>query len=132
MDTPSSGVTASIFPAMTFQDAHRAADWLERAFGFARHAIYPNDEGGVAHGELRFGNGMVMFGSQRAPDPDNPWTMADIGIYVAVDDIDTHYAQAVAAGAEIVRPLQSTNYGAREYSARDLEGHLWSFGTYRP
>jgi uncharacterized glyoxalase superfamily protein PhnB len=54
------------------------------------------------------------------------------GIYIALDDIDAHYARAKAAGAEILRPLADTDYGAREYTARDLEGHLWSFGTYWP
>lgn len=37
-----------------------------------------------------------------------------------------------APAAEIVRPLADTPYGAREYSARDISGHLWSFGTYDP
>jgi uncharacterized glyoxalase superfamily protein PhnB len=54
------------------------------------------------------------------------------GIYVCVDDIDAHYAAAKSAGAEIVRELANTDYGSREYSARDLDGHLWSFGTYQP
>jgi uncharacterized glyoxalase superfamily protein PhnB len=54
------------------------------------------------------------------------------GIYVHVTDIEDHYARALEAGAEIVYPLRDTDYGSREYGARDLEGHLWSFGTYRP
>jgi uncharacterized glyoxalase superfamily protein PhnB len=53
-------------------------------------------------------------------------------VYVQVDDADAHYARAWAAGAEIVLELQDTSYGSREYTARDLEGHLWSFGTYAP
>ena len=125
-------VTASLFPALRYRDARAAADWLERAFGFRRHALYDAPEGGVAHAEMQLGNGMVMFGSEGQPDPANPWTTAPFGIYAVVDDIDAHYARARAAGAEIVRPLADTPYGAREYSARDPDGHLWSFGTYRP
>ena len=53
-------------------------------------------------------------------------------VYVYVPDIDAHFARAEAAGAEIVVPLKETDYGSREYSARDLEGHLWHFGTYLP
>jgi uncharacterized glyoxalase superfamily protein PhnB len=41
-------------------------------------------------------------------------------------------AQAKLDGARIVRELVDENYGSREYSARDLEGNLWSFGTYDP
>jgi len=53
-------------------------------------------------------------------------------VCVALDDPDGHYATAVAAGASIIRPIETTHYGARTYSARDVEGYLWTFGTYRP
>ena len=57
---------------------------------------------------------------------------ASQGVYVAVEDADAHYERAKAAGAEIMREIENTDYGSREYTARDLEGHVWSFGTYRP
>jgi uncharacterized glyoxalase superfamily protein PhnB len=47
-------------------------------------------------------------------------------------DVDAHHARARAAGAEIVRALADTGYGTREYAARDLDGHYWYFGNYRP
>ena len=130
--TEKSPVTASLFPALRYSDARAAADWLERAFGFERHAVYDGEDGLVMHAEMRLGNGMIMFGSPRPPDPANPWADERFGIYAVVEDIDAHYARARAAGAEIVRELADTGYGSREYSARDLDGHLWSFGTYRP
>mgnify|MGYP005853087461 CR=1 FL=1 len=132
MPETASGVTASLFPALGYRDARAAADWLTRAFGFAPHALHEGPDGGVAHAEMRLGNGMVMFGDRGAADPANPWTAAPFGVYAVVEDVDAHYARAVAAGAEILRPLADTSYGAREYTARDPEGHLWSLGTYRP
>ena len=131
MDEAKAKVTASLFPAFRYADAPAAVAWLERAFGFERHAVHEDGEGGIAHAELRFDNGVVMLGSAKPPDPANPWT-TEPGIYVAVDDVEAHFARARAAGAEIVRPLAATDYGSKEYSARDLEGRLWSFGTYRP
>ena len=53
-------------------------------------------------------------------------------LYLVVEDPDAHYQRAVAAGAEIVQPLEDADYGSRGYTARDPEGNLWSFGTYRP
>ncbi|HUF02532.1 MAG TPA: VOC family protein [Gaiellaceae bacterium] len=53
-------------------------------------------------------------------------------MYVIVADVDGHYERARSAGAEIVRELKDTDYGSRGYMARDSEGNLWSFGTYRP
>ena len=69
-----------------------------------------------------------------AVDPENPWNqpLTIQGLYVALDGVDEHYERAVAEGAEIPRPLADTDYGSREYTASDLEGNLWSFGTYRP
>ncbi len=72
---------------------------------------------------MSLGPGIVMFGQG---------DRGENGIYVAVEDADGHYEQAKAAGAEILRELERTDYGSREYTARDLEGNLWSFGTYRP
>jgi uncharacterized glyoxalase superfamily protein PhnB len=52
--------------------------------------------------------------------------------YIVVPDADAVHARAVAAGAEIIRPLQDTPYGSREFALRDPEGHSWSIGTYDP
>jgi uncharacterized glyoxalase superfamily protein PhnB len=54
------------------------------------------------------------------------------GLCVHVDDPDMHHGRAVAAGARIVQELRDEDYGSRGYMARDPEGHVWYFGTYRP
>ena len=77
----------------------------------------------LAHAQLSFGNGMVMIGSL----PDSEFTT-----YVVVADADVSYARAKAAGAEIVREIKDEDYGGRGFTCRDLDGHLWSFGTYDP
>ena len=122
----------TVYPALKYKDGHAAVDWLGRAFGFGKMTAYPAPDGSLAHAELRVATGVIMLGTIAAPDPANPWADARAGVYVYVEDVDAHYARATAAGAEIVRPLADTDYGSREYSARDPEGHLWSFGTYRP
>ena len=102
--------TPTIFPALKYRDGQAAIDWLEAAFGFRRHAVHAAPDGTVAHAELAFGDdGMIMLGGEpRAPDPDNPWASAKLGVYVHVDDIDAHYERAKAAGAAIVRQLTDT------------------------
>ncbi|MCP9484945.1 MAG: VOC family protein [Gaiellaceae bacterium MAG52_C11] len=113
----------NIFPFMRFTDAETALEWLSRAFGFEQRVVYRDDEGAVNHAEMSLGPGTIVFG------PGDP---ASQGVYVAVDNADAHYERAKAAGAEITREIEDTDYGSREYSARDLEGHEWSFGTYLP
>jgi uncharacterized glyoxalase superfamily protein PhnB len=125
-------MTAKLFPAIKYDDAPRALSWLKSAFGFEPHAVHKDDGGDIQHAEMKMGEAMIMFGGKRAPDKTNPWCTEPMGVYVYVADIEAHYAKAKAAGAQIVRPLSDTPYGAREYSARDCGGHLWSFGTYDP
>ncbi len=115
--------TPNIFPTMRFADADAALEWLSRAFRLQEGAVHRDDQGVIRHAEMGLAPGTIMFGQG---DPSSQ------GIYVAVDDADAHYERAKAAGAEITREIQNTPYGTREYSARDLDGHTWSFGTYRP
>lgn len=130
---------ATMISTMRYKDANAAVEWLCRAFGLKEHAVYKDKDGKVAHAELAFGPGMIMLG----PDADTEFgkymTMPEkIGgkctqtIYVIVDDADAHHARAKAAGAEILMAPKDQDYGGRDYSARDLEGHVWSFGTYDP
>ena len=122
----------SIFPVLKYADARAAIDFLERAFGFERHAVHERESGGVAHAELRLGNDYVMLGSTGEGDDRFNQGAGRYSLYVVVEDPDAHLARASEAGAAIERELSDTDYGSREYTARDPEGNLWSFGTYRP
>lgn len=122
----------NIFPALRYKDGAAALQWLAKAFGFTSHFEVPGPDNTIAHAQMTLGAGMIMLGSAAKPDPNNPWAAASQGLYVRVDDVDAHHARAKAAGAEIVMALHDTDYGSREYSARDPDGHLWSFGTYDP
>ncbi|MCW2599248.1 MAG: hypothetical protein JWM02_1077, partial [Frankiales bacterium] len=76
--------------------------------------------------------GGIMLGSVRNTDDDR-WALkpGSFGCYVVCDDPDALCAKASAAGAEISDPLHDTDYGSRDFAARDPEDNLWSFGTYR-
>jgi uncharacterized glyoxalase superfamily protein PhnB len=54
------------------------------------------------------------------------------GAYIVVANADEVYARAQAAGGVVVRAIQDTPYGSREFSVKDPEGHSWSVGTYDP
>jgi uncharacterized glyoxalase superfamily protein PhnB len=131
MSAASTDERPNIFPALRYKDAPAAIEWLERALGFERQFVVPMPGGAVAHAQLNLGPGVVMLGSLR-DDPASPLGAWQQSIYVYVEDVDAHYVRAKAAGATIVRELQDTPHQSREYSLRDPEGYLWSFGTYRP
>ena len=121
----------TVIPSLRYNDAARAIKFLEEAFGFKPGMVVDGENGTIVHAELTYGgDGMVMLGTQR--DDSYGSHVGQGWMYVVVEDADAHYAQAKAAGAEIVRELEDQDYGSRDYSARDFEGNLWSFGTYRP
>lgn len=131
----------NMIPCLRYRDAPAAIDWLCGAFGFEKHAVYPDEQGGIAHAQLPFGNGMVMLSSAGAADTEYGKLMTqpdDIGgaqtqtVYVVVQDADAVYELATSAGARVVIDLRNEDYGGRGFSCRDLENHVWNFGTYDP
>ena len=124
------------FPFLRYEDAPAAFEWLHRAFGFEKQMLVPGPKGTIAHAQLRYGGSVVMIGTAQDDfmNMKSPKAVGAVtqGIYVQVDDVDAHHARAKAAGAEIVMEPEDTEYGSREYAARDPEGHFWSFGTYGP
>jgi uncharacterized glyoxalase superfamily protein PhnB len=128
--------TQVLFPFLRYRDAPAAIDWLVNAFDFKEQMVVPGEDGTVAHAQLAFGGAVVMLGTAREDDlrVKTPLDLGAVtgGIYVYLENVDAHCDRAKAAGAEIIRGPEDTDYGSREYTARDPEGHLWSFGTYRP
>jgi uncharacterized glyoxalase superfamily protein PhnB len=126
-------VAPDIVPFLRYKDAPAAIKWLEETLGFETVVLYEGKDGTVDYSVLRFGNGAIQLTSPRGGEVDRPQnTMGLGGLYIVVDDPDALHARAKAAGARITRELTDEEYGSREFSVRDPEGHDWSFGTYRP
>jgi len=123
-------MTPTIYPVLRYKDAPAAIEWLGRAFLFDTQVSFPAPDGTIAHAELRRGAGVVGLSSATPPTAANPWSDVRQGVYVTVADVDAHYECAKSAGARIAIQPYDTSYGSREYSAWDLDGHLWGFGTY--
>jgi uncharacterized glyoxalase superfamily protein PhnB len=126
---------ATIYPALSYENAREAMSFLTSAFGFEELMVVSGEGGSIVHAEMNLGPAVIMLGSNK---PEMGWVSprglpaVSQTLYVAIDDVDAHYARARAAGPEITRELSDTDYGSREYGAKDPEGHHWSFGTYRP
>ncbi len=129
-----SGGRPSLFPTLVYADAKAAIRQLTEAFGFTELSVYEGENGLVLHAELTQGNGAVMLGSKGTGGVFATAMMGGgpSGVYVVVDDVDAHHRRAVEHGAEILMPPTDQDYGSRDYMARDLEGNIWSFGTYAP
>jgi uncharacterized glyoxalase superfamily protein PhnB len=128
--------------ALYCENAREAIAWYCRAFGFTVEIVVDAPDGSVMHSELRYGEAIVMiseggagrevrFGAPlRSPRAAGGANTQSLFLYV--DDVDAHCAQARAAGACVTYELTDNDYGAdywcdRSYGCVDPEGHLWWF-----
>ena len=139
MPTFAKNTKATVIPCLRYRNAPAAIEWLCEAFGFEKQLVVPNPDGTIAHAQLSFGNGMIMLGSivdsefgRLMKQPDEIGGAETQTPYVIVADADVVYSRAKAADAKIVLDIKDEDYGGRGFSCRDLEGHLWKFGTYDP
>lgn len=126
----------TFYPVMRYNDVGAAVAWLGRVFQFKKEMAVGEPAGKVVFATMSFNNGTIMLSSAPAEDLrlTSPQSLgaSTVAVHVSVPDVDAHYEKAVAEGAEIVRPLEDTEHGSRDYNARDPEGHIWAFSTYRP
>lgn len=131
-------ITSCIF----YDDAAKAIDWLCRTFGFEVRLRVEGEGGRIEHSELTFGDGLVCVGeaggksTRPIPLPcKSPRSLGGANtqaVCVYLDDVEAHFERVKAAGAKIVEPPATTDYGEeywtdRGYRVEDLEGHTWWF-----
>lgn len=122
----------SVYPTLTYRDVAGALAWVSEAFGLEPRVFADPAAARVQHAALVHEGAMVLVEEESQEDLHG--AHAGMGwVYVAVDDVDGHYERAEAGGAEILNePHDALGGTQRGYSARDLEGNLWTFGTARP
>jgi uncharacterized glyoxalase superfamily protein PhnB len=127
----------TVWPVLHYDDTAGALQFLTAAFGFRATVAVRDDDGDVVHAELRWpSGGAVVFGSTKHTDGVHGGMRPGVSaMYVVSDDVDAISERAVAAGAQIVQQPADTTFGSgartRTFTARDPEGNLWTFGTYR-
>lgn len=121
--------------SVCYRDPIAALGWLEAAFGLEPRIVVLGPDQELVHAELGYRDGVVGVGSAWSPNHASP---LDLGgkntqsIHLQLrEDVDAHFERAKAAGAEILLEPTDQTYGDRNYIARDLEGHVWSFGETR-
>jgi uncharacterized glyoxalase superfamily protein PhnB len=121
-----------VWPTLRAQDARALISFLVEAFGFEETVVH-GEGAQVEHAQLSWPEGGgIMLGSVRPDGGEDDFSLqpGTFGAYVVTVDPDAVHARAVAAGATITSGLHETDYGSRDFAARDPEGNRWSFGTY--
>lgn len=126
-------------PILRYRNARQAIDWLGDAFGFQPALVTPDTGDFINHARLTRGATMIMLASVGRPGSLEASfkTPLDSGIYtqslyIPVDDPDSLYENAIAAGAKIIEPIADIEQLGRLFSCQDFEEHVWIFGSQNP
>jgi uncharacterized glyoxalase superfamily protein PhnB len=121
----------TVWPTLQAHDAPKLIDYCVNTFGMVLAARYGEGDT-VDHAQLLWpeGSGGIMLGSYK---PGAVWCRepGSAGGYIVSTDPKALFERVREHGADIVRPLAVTDYGANEFAVSDPEGNLWSFGDYR-
>jgi PhnB protein len=120
-----------LFPYLRVQDADGAVRFYVEAFGAEEQFRLTEPGGRLGHCQLKMGPAVLML-SEEFPEYGicaiAPGESAGLLLHLHVDDADAVVAKALAAGAELVRPLTDEFYGERSGKIRDPFGYEWSIG----
>ncbi|MCW5773286.1 MAG: VOC family protein [Rhodospirillaceae bacterium] len=120
-------------PYLVVDGAARAIDFYKRAFAATEEVRMAAPGGKVGHAEIRIGNSVLML-ADAFPDMGHkgPQTLGGtpVSIMLYVPDADATVAQAVSAGAKVMRPVKDQFYGDRSGTIEDPFGHVWHVSTH--
>ncbi|MFB3788900.1 MAG: VOC family protein [bacterium] len=123
----------TITPYLYVKGAGQAIEFYKKAFDAVVVARMDLPGGQVGHSEIRLGNSMFMLSDEHpAMNVAGPETRGGVtaSFYVYVENVDTFFAKAMAAGGTEIRPVQNMFWGDRIGVLRDPFGHEWSFATH--
>jgi PhnB protein len=124
----------TVTPYLTIKGASEAIEFYKKAFGAEETARMPGPDGRLMHAEIKIGECIVMmsdefpeYGPKGSPSSLGGTTA---GILLYVPDADAAWNKAVAAGAQVVMPLDNAFWGDRYGKLKDPFGHEWSIATH--
>jgi PhnB protein len=122
-----------VTPYLIVDGASDAITFYGKIFGTTERMRMPMPDGKIGHAELELGDSVIMLADE-FPDMEikGPRTIggSPVTLHVYVEDVDATFDRAVAAGAEVLQPLENKFYGDRAAQLRDPFGHVWSIATH--
>ena len=121
-------------PYLIVRGAAGAIEFYKKAFGAVELLRLADASGRVGHAEIRIGDSTIMLGDEfpemgaRSP---KALGGSPVGLCRYVADADAVFNTAVAAGAQVKRPMKDQFYGDRSGTVEDPFGHLWTVGTHK-
>jgi PhnB protein len=124
----------TVTPYLIVQDATRALEFYQKAFGAIELMRFADPSGRIGHAEIKIGNSVIMLADEfpemghRSPPALGG---SPVGLLLYVENVDDRFRQALAAGATVLRPVQDQFYGDRSGTLTDPFGHVWTIATHK-
>jgi len=123
----------TVTPYLIVKGAAKALEFYKKALGAEERVRMPGPEGKIMHAEIQIGDSTIMladeFPQMGAVSPQSLGG-TPVGICLYVQDVDTLFKRAIAAGGKEERPLQNQFYGDRSGTMVDPFGHKWTIATH--
>jgi PhnB protein len=130
---PVAAVHISASPRLSYKNPAKAIEFYEKAFR-AKESWRFENEGGVGHAEIRIGDSPIMLcGEWPEGGRYSAETLGQspVSMVINVPDVDVFVEHAVAAGAQVMRPIADQFYGHREGTLADPFGYAWTVSTVK-
>jgi PhnB protein len=124
----------TVTPYLAIKNAVKALEFYKKAFDATEVYKLVMPDGRLGHGEIRLGDSIIMLADEfpefggKAPD-----TLGGtaVNIHLYVEDVDSFFTKAVAAGAIERKAVKDQFYGDRSGQLEDPFGHLWWVATHK-
>lgn len=125
----------TVTPSLTFDDAVKAIDWYKKALGARETARAAGPDGRILHAELQIGNSRILL-NDAMMGAKGPLALggSPVSLYLYVDDCDTLFNRAVAAGGQVLPGMGAMAdqfWGDRCGTFTDPHGYRWTIATHK-
>jgi PhnB protein len=126
----------SVTPYLIIKGASNAIEFYKKAFGAVELFRFPAPGGKIGHAEIKIGDSPIMLADEY-PEMGYGYTSpqtvggSSVSIMIYVEDVDTTFKQAIAAGGKEQRPVKDQFYGDRTGTLEDPFGHIWHVATHK-
>jgi PhnB protein len=124
----------TVTPYLAIRNGAEALAFYKKAFGATEIYKLMMPDGRLGHAELRLGDSVVMLADEFPEFGGKaPQTLggSPVSIHLYVEDVDSFFKKAVAAGAKERKPIEDQFYGDRTGQLEDPYGHLWWVATHK-
>ena len=123
----------SVIPYLIVNDGAKAIAFYKLALSAIETMRLTDPTGKISHAEFKVNNSPIMIADEHADmgfkSPQSLGGSA-VSLMIYVEDVDIKFAQAIGAGATVMRPVENQFYGDRTGTFVDPYGHIWTLATH--